>query len=77
MADELELIEAMSVLTIQRGDVIVIKVRGHLPAEGYVRIRAAVKNVLPDNEVMVLPEGSDIGIIRNADHIDTRTFQDA
>jgi hypothetical protein len=59
-----EWLEAMSVLTVQPGDIIVVRSSRLLSPEGAGRLTSRLREVFPDNQVMVL-DGLDIGVVRN------------
>jgi lipopolysaccharide export system protein LptA len=65
-ADGLELIQAMSVLTVEPGDVVVLKAPIRLTAEQADNIRRTAKAVIKGAEVLVLSDGLDIGVLRSA-----------
>lgn len=65
MATELELIEAMAVLQVQPGDVVVLKTPISLTNEQAYRIRELVSSIVK-TEVLILTDGLEIGVLRQA-----------
>jgi Mg2+/citrate symporter len=76
MAEELSMIEAMSVLEVRPGDIVVLKTPIRLTLEQSNRIKEAAEKAL-GMKVIVLQDGLDIGVLRDSTYIDTRTLQDA
>ena len=64
MADGADLIQAISILSVQPGDVVVIKSNDCLSLDAAARIREVAKSAIPENEVVVLCDGLDIEILR-------------
>lgn len=66
MADTPELIQALGILSVEPGDVVVIKSPRMLSQEQSARIIGEAKRVITDNEVVILDGGLDIEILRKA-----------
>ena len=66
MAEALDFIEAMTVLTLQPGDKLVLKTRRLLPSETIDAIRAHVAQILPGVPVLILEPGMDVAALRSA-----------
>jgi hypothetical protein len=66
MADKIDFIEAMSVLTMEPGDTLVLKADRQLTGEMVSWIRGHIAETLPGVPVLVLDGGFDIGVLRQA-----------
>jgi type IV pilus biogenesis protein CpaD/CtpE len=62
--DGLDLIQSMQVLSLQPGDVLVLKTGRNLTADMAARLEGLAKSYAPDNRVMILDSGFDLGILR-------------
>lgn len=62
---EAEFIEHLGVLKIEPGDTIVIKSPVLLSTEQVERIKECVSRHFPQNRVMLLEAGKDIGVIKS------------
>jgi hypothetical protein len=58
-----DFIEKVKVLNLEKDDVLVLKTFGKLPDQTMRNIWSAVKPIFPNNQVMILEEGMDIGVI--------------
>jgi len=50
-------------LRLRPGDVLVLKVNRSLPAESIFRIKTRLSGFFPNNEIFILDNGVDIGIL--------------
>jgi hypothetical protein len=64
MADSVDLIQSLSVLSLQPGDIVVLKCQQHLSRDAVDHLREVLKPKLGDHEVMILDGGLDIGVLR-------------
>ena len=62
--DSVEFIQSMSVLTLQPGDKVIIKVKEKLSDQTYSRLRSMIQKSV-DATVIVLDSDMDIGVLRN------------
>jgi hypothetical protein len=58
-----EFIEKVKVLELRPGQILVVKYDGFLTLEAQERITSKLKQKFPDNQVMILEGGLDIGVI--------------
>ena len=65
MADELEFIQSMSVLSMQPGDIVVLKTDRVLSRDQMDIIQNHFQSKIHGHEVIVLSGGLDIGVLRN------------
>jgi hypothetical protein len=61
---EVEFLEAMQVLELKPGDIIVLKHGGRLPEIAHRRIRESFQHIAPFHKVIILEEGMEIGVLR-------------
>jgi carbamoylphosphate synthase small subunit len=66
MADALTMIKDMSVLSLQPGDIIVVKTQHSLTREKTVALEAIFNAILLGHQTLVLSHGADIGVLRKA-----------
>jgi hypothetical protein len=64
--DKLDMIQAMQVLDLEPGDTLVIKTHLVLSTEQNARLRQHVIAIVGDVPVLVLDNGTDVGILRRA-----------
>lgn len=66
--DVVEFIENMGILELKKGDLIVVKIDGRIPAERVKHIESAVRSKLPeglsDVGIIVIDSAAEIGILR-------------
>lgn len=62
--DSVEFIQSMSVLSLQPGDKVIIKVKEKLSDQTYSRLRSMIQKSV-DATVIVLDSDMDIGVLRN------------
>lgn len=62
--DSVEFIQSMSILSLQPGDKIIIKVKEKLSDQTYSRLRSMIQKSV-DATVIVLDSDMDIGVLRN------------
>ena len=66
MARDLDMIEAMQVLHMKPGDTLVLKTHLTLSYSQRVAVSEAITAIVGDVPVLVLDNGADIGILRQA-----------
>ena len=62
--DSVEFIQSMSILSLQPGDKVIIKVKEKLSDQTYSRLRSMIQKSV-DATVIVLDSDMDIGVLRN------------
>jgi len=63
---EIQYLKNIATLQVMDNDVIVVKIDGSVKTEIYVRIKEEMKEIFPNNKIIVLTNGADIGIMREA-----------
>ena len=66
MADETELLKAMSVLHLEPGDTLVLNVARQLSSDQAAALRTYVSHLLPNVPVLLLDDGIQVGVLRQA-----------
>lgn len=61
-----EWLEAMSVLSLQPGDIVVVKSRTLLSEDVRTKMVIALRGVIPEpTSIIVMEDGADIGVLRD------------
>jgi hypothetical protein len=64
MADAAELIQSLTVLSLQPGDIVVLKTNQFLSHDVTERLLANARSKVGDHEVMILDGGLDLAVLR-------------
>ncbi len=60
----------LGTLEVRPGDAIVVRFKSRVPQPGVAMIRKSLQRVFPDNRCVVLCEGAEIGVMREAQETD-------